>query len=342
LVKTDSPSGEEAAVRALLRDILEPLIGSGETDNAGNLKFFLPGTFPEPVRLFSAHMDTVEPGRGVSPRLCTDGIIRSNGETILGADDKDGITAIVLAVKRLLKTRVPHGPAELLFTVGEENNLSGSAKLNPAWLQAEYGWVMDGPGKPGTIYANGVGKTGFVITVRGKAAHSGICPEKGLNAFMLAADAIRKFPPGRKGNATLNYGTISGGIADNIVPDHIVLTGEIRSSEMALIETLRKELESVWSGIASIEYGIGYPPYVLQDNHFLTRTEDILREAGLSPEIVDFKAGSDANYLARAGLDVCVLAMGRSDNHTTAESTRPEYIRIMSEVVYRLMTVSLL
>lgn len=341
LVKTDSPSGEEAAVRALLREILEPLIGKGETDNAGNLKFFLSGTLPGPVRLFSAHMDTVEPGRDVAPRLDADGVIRSDGRTVLGADDKDGITAIILAVRRLLETRVPHGAAELLFTVGEENNLSGSAKLDTAWLQAKCGWVMDGPGRPGIIYANGVGKIGFVITVRGKAAHSGICPEKGVNAFMLAADALRKFPPGRNGNATVNYGTLSGGKADNIVPDNVALTGEIRSSDMALIETLRKELELTWSGIASIEYGASYPPYALRNDRFLARTEEVLRETGLSSEIVDFKAGSDANYLARAGVDVCVIAMGRSDNHTTAESTRPEYIRTMSEVVYRLMTASL-
>ena len=268
-------------------------------------------------------------------------MIRSDGRTVLGADDKDGITAIVLAVRRLLETGVPHGPVELLFTVGEENNLSGSAKLDPAWLQAECGWVMDGPGFPGTIYANGVGKIGFVITVRGKAAHSGICPENGVNAFMLAADALRKFPPGRRGNATVNYGTVSGGKADNIVPDCMVLTGEIRSSDMALSETLRKELEAVWGGIASIEYGAGYPPYTLRNDRFLARTVEVLREMGLSPEIVDFKAGSDANYLARAGVDVCVLAMGRSDNHSTAESTRPEYIRTMSEGVYRLMTASL-
>ncbi|OQA88237.1 MAG: Peptidase T [Lentisphaerae bacterium ADurb.Bin242] len=339
LVRTDSPSGEESGMRRKLTAILEPLAGKGETDGAGNLKFFIPGMLPGPVRLFSAHMDTVEPGRGIDPQMGSDGVIRSNGKTVLGADDKDGIAAIICALKRVIGNNVPHAPIELLFSAGEENNLSGSAKLAPSWLRAKCGWVLDGPGRPGTIYANGVGKIGFIVTIHGKAAHSGICPEKGVHAFMLAAKALQMFPPGRNGNATVNYGTISGGKADNIVPEWVVLTGEIRSSDPALIEILRKQLEDAWSGIATIEYGAGYPPYVLRNDGFIARTKEVLSGMGLNPEVVDFKAGSDANYLAKAGVDVCLLAMGRADNHTTAESTRPEYIRIMSEAVFRLMTI---
>ncbi len=198
LVRTDSPSGEESEMRRKLTAILEPLAGKGETDKAGNLKFFVPGTLPGSVRLFSAHMDTVEPGRGIDPQIGSDGVIRSNGKTALGADDKDGITAIICALKRIRRNNAPHASLELLFTAGEENNLSGSAKLAPSWLQAKYGWVMDGPGRPGTIYANGVGKIGFVITAHGKAAHSGICPEKGVNAFMLAARRFRCFRPAER------------------------------------------------------------------------------------------------------------------------------------------------
>lgn len=338
LVRTDSPSGEESGMRRKLTEILEPFAGKGEIDEAGNLKFFVPGTFPGPVRLFSAHMDTVEPGRGINPQIGSDSIIRSNGKTVLGADDKDGITAIICALKRVRENNVQHVPLELLFSVGEENNLSGSAKLDPSWLRAKCGWVMDGPGRPGIIYANGVGKTGFIITLHGKAAHSGICPEKGVNAFILAAKGLQMFPPGRNGNATVNYGTISGGKADNIVPERVVLTGEIRSSDPMRIEKLRKRLLEIWGEMGSVKFVSGYPSYILQNNRFLRGTERVLEQMKLSPEVVDFKGGSDANYLARAGVDVCILAMGRADNHTTAESTRLEHLRTMSKVVYQLMT----
>lgn len=337
LVRIDSPSGSEAAFRAHLCRLLEPLTGKGETDEAGNLRFTLPGTRPGPVCLFSSHMDTVEPGRGIAPRLDSDGRIRSDGSTVLGADDKDGITALIFALRRLQEEKAPHGPLEILFTAGEEKSLSGSARLVPGWLKAQYGWVFDGPGMPGTVYRNGVGKIGFTVTVTGKAAHAGLAPEKGINAMMLAAEGLHKFPPGRRGNATVNYGTVSGGQADNIVPEKVVLTGEIRSRSSSRIEELRSELEQVWKGSGSICYGQGYPAYEQTDEHFLRQTQAVFAAAGMPSEIKDFSAGCDANHLAHLGIKVCLLAMGRSDNHTRAESTRPEYILSMSDIAFRLM-----
>lgn len=338
LVRIDSPSGSEAEMRRYLCELLEPLAGKGETDAAGNLKFSIPGTKPGPVCLFSSHMDTVEPGRGIRPRLGPDGVIRSAGDTVLGADDKDGITALIGALQRLKKENAAHVPLEILFTAGEEHSLTGSRQLNPDWLQAKYGWVFDGPGVPGTVYRNGVGKIGFNVTITGKAAHAGICPEKGRNAFMMAAEGLRNFPPGRRENATVNYGTITGGQADNIVPEKVVLTGEMRSRDPERLEILRDELEKAWDGIGKITYCAGYPPYEQTDEDFLRRTQAVFTEAGMKSEIKDFSAGCDANYLARFGIKVCLLAMGRSDNHTCAESTRPEYILTMSEIAFRLMT----
>ena len=340
LVRIDSPSGSESGMREKLCALLDPIAGKGETDSAGNLKFFIPGTLPGPVRLFSSHMDTVEPGRNIQPEL-KDGIIRSNGETVLGADDKDGITALIAALRRVHAGNVPHGPLEILFTAGEERSLSGSAKLSPGWLKAQYAWVFDGPGTPGTIYRNGVGKTGFSIAVTGKAAHAGICPEKGINAFMLMAEGLQNFPPGRLENATVNYGTVSGGQADNIVPEKVCLTGEIRSRFPDRMKELTRKLEQAWTGLGKIDFRSGYPPYEENNKAFLSGTQAVFESAGMHSFIKDFSAGSDANHLARLGIDVCLLAMGRSDNHTCMESTRPEHIQTMSDIAFRLMTKEL-
>ena len=249
LVRIDSPSGSEEKVREFLCRELKEIAGEGQIDPAGNLKFTLPGTLPGPVCLFSSHMDTVEPGRKISPQMGEDGRIHSDGTTVLGADDKDGITALVFALKRLHREKAPHVPLEFLFTAGEEKSLSGSSKLSADFLKAEYAWVLDGPGTPGTIYRNGVGKIGFTITVTGKAAHAGICPEKGVNAFMLMAEAMQEFPPGRWENATVNYGTVSGGQANNIVPEKVFLTGEIRSHSPERLEELVQKMKQVWSGV---------------------------------------------------------------------------------------------
>ena len=338
LVRIDSPSGDEGKMREKLCELLLPVAGKPEVDEAGNMKFTVPGTLPGPARLFSAHMDTVEPGRNIRPQIGADGVIRSGGDTVLGADDKDGITAIISALFRVKEENFPHPDLELLFTSGEEKSLSGSVCLKKEFVTAPYAWVLDGPGAPGTIYANGVGKNGFVIEVKGRAAHAGIAPEKGLNAFMLAAEAMQKFPPGRRGNATVNYGTVSGGQADNIVPEKMVITGEIRSRDAGRLQELTDELFQVWQDRAEIRPGRGYPSYEEKDHSYLNWTQKIFSAAGISPEIKDFSAGSDANHLARIGVHVCLLAMGRSDNHSCAESTRTEYIETMSDIAFRIMT----
>lgn len=338
LVRIDSPSGSEEKVREFLCRELKEIAGEGQIDPAGNLKFTLPGTLPGPVCLFSSHMDTVEPGRKISPQMGEDGRIHSDGTTVLGADDKDGITALVFALKRLHREKAPHVPLEFLFTAGEEKSLSGSSKLSADFLKAEYAWVLDGPGTPGTIYRNGVGKIGFTITVTGKAAHAGICPEKGVNAFMLMAEAMQEFPPGRWENATVNYGTVSGGQANNIVPEKVFLTGEIRSHSPERLEELVQKMKQVWSGVGQIGFKSGYLPYEETDETFLKQTQSVFTSAGIQPVIKDFSAGSDANNLAKLGIKVCLLAMGRTDNHTCMEAASPEHILAMSDIAFRLMT----
>lgn len=338
LLRIDSPSGEEEQMRKEVCRLLKSQTLPPEIDKAGNIKFTLPGTLPGPARLFSSHMDTVEPGRNIQPRLDADGVVRSGGDTVLGADDKDGITAIISALYRLKNENAPHPDLEILFTAGEEKALSGSASLEKDFIKSRYAWVLDGPGAPGTIYANGVGKNAFTIEVKGKAAHAGIAPEKGINAFMLAAEGMLKFPPGRRENATVNYGTISGGRADNIVPEKVVLSGEIRSGESKRLQELTDELFCVWKPLAEVTLKQGYPSYEEKNLSFLNWTQKIFSESGLVPVVKDFSAGSDANHLARLGVHVCLLAMGRKDNHCCTESTRIEFIEAMSDVVYRIMT----
>ena len=340
LVTTDSPTGDEALLREKLQQKLQSFGAETEVDDAGNLRGFLPGTLELPVKMFSSHMDTVEPGRGVNVILDADGRIHSDGTTVLGADDKDGITAILAALESIRAKNLPHGPLEFLFTVGEEKNLNGAARVKSGWLRSTSAWVIDGPGEIGTIYANGVGKIGFTIDVKGKAAHAGICPEKGINAFVLASQGIMGMQPGNFGDATMNYGNIHGGIADNVVPDHVTLTGEIRSSDPARIDEIREQLTAHWQQWGDVEFHDGYPPYDLSDLRLVHHTEKVLEDAGYVPQLKRFFAGSDANYISRLGIDVCLLATGRESNHTPAESTTLGNLEKLSGLVEKLMLAS--
>ena len=339
LVRVDSPTGDESQMRETLQKKLQALGVETAVDAAGNLRGFLPGDSEstQDVKLFSSHMDTVEPGRNISVILDDDGRIHSDGTTILGADDKDGITAILSALNRIQEQKMPHGPLEFLFTVGEEHNLSGAAQVKAGWLVSKRAWVIDGPGEIGTLYANGVGKVGFEITVKGKAAHAGICPEKGINAFVLAADGIKGMLPGNLGDATLNYGNIHGGIADNVVPDRVVLTGEIRSSSLARISELQDALVKHWQQWGDVCFTGSYPPYDLENADLIAWTEGVIKSAACTPQLKRFQAGSDANYIARLGIDVCLIATGRESYHTPAESTTLGNLEKLSALVEKLM-----
>ena len=345
-VQIDSPSGSEEAMREKLRHEFSKQGCNAHVDPRGNLRLFLPGTLDAPCRLFSAHMDTVEPGRGIRPFLDGDGTIRSDGTTILGADDKDGITAFLCALERIGTEKCPHPPLEFLFTVCEENNLDGAKYLEKGFLKSRIGWIFDGPGPLGTIYRNGVGKWGCHVELTGRSAHSALMPEKGINAMVAAADAILSFPPGRFRGATVNYGTIRGGIADNIVPENVTVTAEIRAKDMKSLRAIGACFETAWQTVAkrhgcriSIVGTDGYPPFVLPpDSPHYRETRFILESIGLDVNLAEFNAACDANFLCATGMDICVVATGRTANHTCAETTTLKNLERLTDMAYGLMT----
>src|ERR687892_564135 len=125
LVQIDSVSREEREVAQRVRQYCEEMgaevfiddAGEKVGGNTGNVIARFPGTIPsaEPI-MMSAHMDTVVPGKGVKPVVEGD-IIRSDGTTVLGGDDKSGV-AIICEVLRVLKERdLAHGPIDAVFTI---------------------------------------------------------------------------------------------------------------------------------------------------------------------------------------------------------------------------------
>src|SRR5439155_26138874 len=127
LVRIDNPSREEAAIAAHVRGLLEGMGLSVEEDSLHNLLARVPGE-GEPI-LLNAHMDSVAPCRGVRP-IVADGFVRSSGDTVLGADDRAGVAAILEGVRATLEWGQPHRAAEILFTVQEEIGLRGAAAFD--------------------------------------------------------------------------------------------------------------------------------------------------------------------------------------------------------------------
>ncbi|MFB3119340.1 MAG: M28 family peptidase, partial [Stenotrophomonas maltophilia] len=136
LIRIDSPTGEEDAVDREVSARLQALDFQVYHDSFQNIIAKLDGQ-GEPV-ILSAHLDTVEPGRGIRPVLEGD-ILRSDGTTILGGDCKAGITIVMEALTAVVESGASHLPVEVMFTRAEEGGLVGVHNLEFSRLSATRG-----------------------------------------------------------------------------------------------------------------------------------------------------------------------------------------------------------
>ncbi len=335
LVRVDSPSLRERAVVELLQEKLAELGIDSEIDDAavaldgevGNLIARVPGTVDGPTVLVNAHVDTVEPGCGICP-VVEGTVIRSEGETILGADDKSGVTIILGLLRHLQEEKLPHPPLEIVFTVAEEIGLCGAKQLDYGRLDAEMGFVLDGGRTMGTITHAAPSSYRMAWQVHGVAAHAGVCPERGVNSIQAAAEAIAQIPLGRLDEeTTANIGIIRGGEATNIVPALTVVEGETRSHDESKLEQQRRTMVAAFREAAarhdaelSEEIELTYRRFEI-DMH-----EPVMQYAWRAAERLGFEptaerggGGSDANIFNANGIPSLIIATGPAEVHTLQE-----------------------
>ena len=238
LARVPSPSREERRIADLITDYL---VAEGlevhEDDTAaitgcscGNLVVRVPGRGDGRTIAFCAHLDTVPVG-GPPAVLVKDGVVLTDGTSVLGADDKAAV-AVLLLLARDLAADPAGASVELLFTAGEEIGLQGAKAFAVESLAAEVVFVLDSEGAPGTIIGSAPTAKALVAEFRGVAAHAGIEPEQGRSAVVAAAHAVAAMPLGRLDDeTTANVGIIEGGSAVNVVPAVCVVRGEARSRD---------------------------------------------------------------------------------------------------------------
>lgn len=356
LVRIDSPSYHEAEVAAYCAQALTeagcavvfddsaPRTGS----DTGNIIATLPGTAAGKV-ILSAHMDSVEPCRGIEP-VIIDGVIRSAGDTVLGADDKVGLAAILETVRTLTENDRPYPEVMVIFSVAEEDSLVGAGELDPALFNGEPCFVLDSDSEPGAVIIGAPYHYSFTAVFHGRAAHAGVQPESGVSAIALAATAIAGMELGRLDpTTTANIGTIKGGRANNIVADTCLLTGECRSLDHARVNEVRGALQQaivaaadVDGGSVDLKWTLEYPGFMLEEDDPLV--EIVFQAAhavGLTPRSAYTGGGSDANVLAGKGALPITLGTGMSDFHSTDEylsvADLESCARLATEIVYHLV-----
>ncbi len=327
LVQIDSPSGDEEEIGRYLLQTLAELTQDVFMDEAGNIIARFPGDERAPVML-NAHMDTVGTDRGIKP-VIRDGIIYSDGSTILGADDKSGI-ATILEVMRVLKEHpnMEHPPIEVVLTVGEERGLLGAQALDTSQLQSRRGLVLDSGGPIGTIVVAAPYQDKHHAIIIGRAAHAGSEPEKGISAVQVAAAAITAMRLGRVDEeTTANVGVIQGGVATNIIPERVELWSEARSRDEAKLVAQTEHMvacleEAAQSYGARVEVEVHrlYNGYRHSPSTPLVRwVAEAARALGIEPVYKEAGGGTDANIFNHKGIPSVVISTGQADVHTKNE-----------------------
>jgi tripeptide aminopeptidase len=361
LVQIDSVTKYETEISKVLKQRFEALglevteddvagkIGHG----AGNLFAWLPASSGQehiPAILFTSHMDTVSPGNGIKPRLDSDGYIRSDGTTILGADDKAGLAAMFETLRVLKEQEKPHGAIQFVITVGEESGLLGSRAMDGSRLRAKFGYALDSNGAIGHIAVAAPTNSRQYITIRGKAAHAGVNPEDGISAIQVAAKAVSRMKLGRiDSETTANIGRFEGGGEVNIVTDSIKIYAEARSQVQ---EKMDRQIESMREAVESTtkEYGAEfdfvtttiYPAYSYGDDDEVVQVAKAAIEAiGLTPHTFSSGGGSDANMFNGNGVPTVNLAVGYEHIHTTKEQIKADDLVKTAELVLSIVKETL-
>jgi tripeptide aminopeptidase len=349
LVQIDSHSLEEGKIAQRCRKLLEEIGCTVVEDDAGkalggqtgNLIASLPGDETRTPILLAAHMDTVKPGQGVKPRV-EDGIVYSDGTTVLGADDKAGVTAILAALKAIVDANIPHGPIQVVFTIAEEIGLLGAKHINQDLLRARVGLSLDSGGDLGTLVVAGPTQVKWEAEVFGKAAHAGVAPEKGISAIKIAAQAVAQMPHGRIDEATtVNIGSFVGEGPTNVVRDKVKLLGEARSRNEIRLKEVLHEIESAFERAATDAGGNfrfeninSYDGFRFDTDALVRKmAEAALRDCGFEPVAVESGGGSDANLFTSYGVPTINIGIGYDDIHSTKEHIRLDDIVGAARVV---------
>lgn len=359
LLAIDSVTGYEAAIGAAIVDELQKVgvpASAIRYDTAhqrialptevGNLIVDLPGTKPGPRLLFSTHMDTVPLCKGAKPRREGNRIV-SDGTTALGGDNGTGCAVLIALAKALIQHKLPHPPITMLFTVREESGLHGARELDPKdLLGATMGFNVDST-HAAKLTIGAVGQQNWEVTIKGKAAHAGVAPERGISSTLVASVALTEAHRGGwfgkvvqpEGKGSSNVGIFGGkdgkaaGDATNVVTDYVHLVGEARSTDAAFAVKITEAFEAAFNkaktevkdadgGMAEVTFQsrTAYPPFLMsEDDPAVLRAKKAAQAMGLEPVTMVSAGGLDANWLVKHGVPTVTFGAGQAEIHTVNE-----------------------
>jgi tripeptide aminopeptidase len=296
------------------------------------------------------------PGEGINPIRDGD-ILRTDGRTVLGGDDKSGVAIICETLRVIQERRLPCAAVDVVFTICEEAGLIGAKCLDVSRLRARTGLVLDSD-SVGFLFTKAPAANRMEFVVHGLEAHAGVCPEKGINAIQVAAEGISRMRLGRIDHeTTANIGVVEGGMAVNIVPNHVVLRGEARSHNQEKLvrqtEHMKHCLEEAAAHhvleldgklhTSSVEAKIDrdYDRMDVPDSAPIVKlVHAAAKSLSLEVKTLATGGGCDANVLNQKGLVVANLSTGMREIHTVHEWLDLKDLHLSAKIVLEILRLN--
>ena len=324
MVQIDSESGNEARFIDYLVGEFKKLGAEVSKDSYGNLiaKLYAKNCKGKDTVLLSCHADTVKPGKGIEPVL-KDGVIRSKGDTILGADDKAGIAELLEA----LRIAEIYPPIEVAISRQEEVGIIGVKNLDFNRLKAKKGFLLDNDTLE-TIVIGGPSYFAIDVNIKGRSAHAGMEPEKGISAILAASKAICAIKLGRLDHeTTANVGVINGGMIRNGVPESVTFLAECRSLNHQKGEKLaqdmekiiREEVESIGATVDIKVDNLCKAVDIPEDSWTVEISKKALKKVGINAKTTFITGFTDASIYNNRNIEMAVVGIGARLEHSCDE-----------------------
>lgn len=345
LIKIDSPTGDEKEIVSFVVDYLRKnqLVDHVQTDRFGNVYARKEGV-GEPIFL-SDHLDTVEPGRGIQPTV-EGGYVVSAGDTILGADDKSSVAAVIEALWVIKEQNIQTRPIEIMFTISEEVGNLGAVNFDYSLLKSKIGYCFDCTKPLGAVITSSPFYERFDITIQGLEAHASR-PELGINVLSIFNKLMNSQRFGKLDRDTVfNIGVIEGGYVRNAVPGNLFLKGEIRSfSEQRLIlnrDSFVKKLDQIVKSfnakymIEIVRENPGFKYSKSEIKKVASLIDPLYKKLDVDTIYMPNWGVSDTNIFHEKGLFCINTGGGREFAHTTRERIK---ISELEKLVNLILTI---
>jgi tripeptide aminopeptidase len=338
LVKIPSESPNDQEFIAHVESLFKMMGGKTKKDAYGSLvaKFAAKNSKSTTSIAFAAHADTVSPGIGIEP-VVVDGKIKSKGNTILGADDKGAIAQMM----EMIRTAEKYPPIEFIITRCEEPGSFGSINLDYSMVNSKIAYVMD-MNVPEEVVVGGPTLITFSVTYKGKSAHAGMSPHKGISAVLAASKAVTRLRLGKLDDeTTANVGVFHGGEIRNGVPANANIQAECRCLKHDKAMALADEMEKIFKQ-ASDEVGTEVTvqrEIALKAYHIDEKSPAVqlalaaLKKNGVKPVVQVIRGGTDATAFNAHGIDAVALGVGYRDIHSCDEYAIIDEMVTMTKVM---------